>query len=140
MSVVEIIERAAARFSTREFLTELRLGSAGQSASLTYAEVYERSLRLASGMARAGLRPGDRLAVLMDNGADMVTSEWACLLTGYLWVALNTRSSSAELEEVLADSRPAVLIVGSAYAGTVAAMSLPKSCRVVGAGAEPEGL
>ncbi len=140
MSVVEIIERAAARFSTREFLTELRLGSAGQSASLTYAEVYERSLRLASGMARAGLRPGDRLAVLMDNGADMVTSEWACLLTGYLWVALNTRSSSAELEEVLADSRPAVLIVGSAYVGAVAAMSLPKSCRVVGAGAELEGL
>ncbi len=38
-------------------------------------------------------------------------TEWACLLSGMLWVALSTRSSTAELREILEDATPRVLIV-----------------------------
>lgn len=140
VSIVQEIERAAARFSSRDLLTELRLDDPAAASTFSYGQIYERSLRLASGLARAGLRPGDRLAVLMDNSADMVTSEWACLLCGFLWVTLNVRSANRELEDILADSLPAVLIVGSDHAARTATLRLPADCCVVQAGPELEAL
>src|SRR6202044_2402149 len=34
---------------------------------LTFGQAWERGLRLATGLAASGLRPGDRVAVLEDN-------------------------------------------------------------------------
>lgn len=108
--------------------------------SITYAELYDQTLRFGDAVGRElGMKPGDRIAVLMDNSPEMVISEWACLLGGYLWVALNARSSAEEQARIVADAEPGLLLVSVRYRRVVEEMgSLPPSCRVVVIG-EAEG-
>ena len=82
---------------------------------------------------------GDRLAVLLDNSIDMVVTEWACLLGGYLWVALNVRSSAAEQAAILADSTPSLLVAGEPYADLAVGLAAAAGCRVLVAGRTGEG-
>ncbi|HYC56444.1 MAG TPA: AMP-binding protein [Candidatus Binatia bacterium] len=107
---------------------------------VTYRQLYESALRLADALRGRGLVRGDRLAVLLDNSPEMIVSEWACLLAGYVWVALNARSSPSEHAQILLDSEPRLLVVSSRYARRIDHQQLPRGCGVVGDGAEWEAL
>src|SRR5262249_44798809 len=48
----------------------------------------------------------------------------------------NTRTSAAELEAILRDSSPSLLLVGDRHAPLLADVRLPAGCRVAHAGAE----
>jgi len=137
-SVCDVIHAACRSHGERIALQTLK--GAGSLAdgyrtieTVTYAELYDRTLRFGDALGRRfGLRPGDRVAVLLDNSPEMVVSEWACLFGGYPWVALNARASAHEHELLLADSTPSVLLVGSKYENAIGEIALPAGCRVVG--------
>lgn len=137
-SVVQLIHDIGARHATRPALVDLAWDEASRSfrraRATTYAELHESALRLADSLAAKGLRPGDRVAVLLDNSVELVASEWACLLSGLAWVALNVRSSAAEHAAILADSRPSAVIVADRYRDRLEARALPSSCFVVDTG------
>jgi acyl-CoA synthetase (AMP-forming)/AMP-acid ligase II len=59
-ALIEILAERAATDPDRVWV------SSG-SGSLTYAQAYEQSIRLAAGLARRGVRPGDRVAVQLPN-------------------------------------------------------------------------
>ncbi len=69
---------------------------------------------LASGWARQlerrGVRPGQRVAVREPAGVRFAALLFACLRGGFALVPVSTRSPQAEVDRVLADARPAVLI------------------------------
>ncbi|MCA0377532.1 MAG: acyl--CoA ligase [Gemmatimonadetes bacterium] len=59
-------------------------------------------------LAQAGVRPGDRVAVLAPNRREYLPLFFGCLRLGAVLVPLNWRLSAPELARVLADARPVV--------------------------------
>lgn len=70
--------------------------------------------RDAAGLARAlqdhGVRPGDRLAILLYNRPEFLIAVFACLATGIIPAPLNYRIRSADLAQLLADSQASALV------------------------------
>jgi acyl-CoA synthetase (AMP-forming)/AMP-acid ligase II len=133
----EIIRVAASTFAERTALLEVACAADGEvreGRAITYRALGESLARFCSALARDGLSKGDRIAVLLDNCIELVVTEWACLTAGYVWVALNARSSAAEVHAILEDSRPALLVVDPRYEPLLPAARV--GCRVVRVGPE----
>ncbi|HEX2293079.1 MAG TPA: AMP-binding protein, partial [Gaiellaceae bacterium] len=82
----------------------------------TYAELDERSDRLASALLGLGLSRGDLVATLSGSSGEHVVAFFACAKAGLGLVPLNWRLAPAELAFQLDDSRPAVFLVEPQHA------------------------
>ena len=87
-----------------------------------YAELDERSERLAAGLLAAGLEPGDRVATLTGTSTEHVVVFFACAKAGLILMPLNWRLAEAELAYQLADAEPAVLLHSDEYAEVATAL------------------
>lgn len=67
----------------------------------TFAALHERSNRLACGLLDGGLRPGDRVAVLLTNRAEYLEAAAATAKAGLVLVPVNPRSTPPEAAYVL---------------------------------------
>jgi long-chain acyl-CoA synthetase len=83
-TIVEALDRAVRLFPDRVAL-EVPEGD------VTYADLAELVEGTAERLAEEGLRPGDRLAVCLPNGLDIVVAIWACARAGLVFVGLSTR-------------------------------------------------
>jgi acyl-CoA synthetase (AMP-forming)/AMP-acid ligase II len=79
-------------------------------ARLSYADLADRTERLARALLGAGMRPGDRLAWLGQNCHRLVESWLACATIGAVVVPANWRQSVDELVTMLEDSQPSVIV------------------------------
>lgn len=68
-----------------------------EGASWSYAEGDALSDRIASGLVAQGIKPGDRVALLLTNSPELVFCYFACFKLGAVAVPLNTRFHAAEL-------------------------------------------
>ena len=82
----------------------------------TYAELDQRSERLAAGLVAAGLERGDRVATLTGTSTEHVVVFFACAKAGLILMPLNWRLAGPELAYQLADAEPAVLLHSDEYA------------------------
>ena len=87
---------------------------------LSYADIYTQAGSLAALLTAGGVSPGDRVAVMLANGADAVRAVVAILRLGAVLVAVSTRSRAVELDHVCSDSAPAAIIHGPEFADVVA--------------------
>ena len=69
----------------------------------TYAELDERASRLANGLARLGLKPGDHVGLLLENQVEYPEVDVALAYGGFVRVALNARLAPADHAYVLSD-------------------------------------
>src|SRR5437763_14246469 len=76
----------------------------GAHALCDYAGLAERAAALAHGFARAGLRPGDRLALVSRNVPAYIEALFACWWAGLTAVPVNAKLHPRELAFVLSDS------------------------------------
>ena len=77
----------------------------------TYADMQARTARLANGLRdQFGIAKGDRVAALTNNSTDCLELEFACQKLGAVYVPLNWRLSVPELEYIVGDSEPALLV------------------------------
>uniref|UniRef100_Q07HQ5 AMP-dependent synthetase and ligase n=1 Tax=Rhodopseudomonas palustris (strain BisA53) TaxID=316055 RepID=Q07HQ5_RHOP5 len=108
-----------------------------QDQRVTHLDYLGRVQRLAAGLAREGIRPGDRVAVLSQNSLEMVELIGAVALLGAILLPVNFRLNAEEIGYVLADGAPSLAIVGPDYQELVAALmpSLPSVRRYFGIGA-----
>jgi len=83
----------------------------------SYAEVADRSRRLADGLVALGVQPGDRVGMLMANHADFVPLKFAIARAGAVAIPFNFLYRRDELGYVLAQSGCSVLITMSGFAG-----------------------
>src|SRR3954463_13814264 len=78
----------------------------------TYAEFAQRAGRLASALCDSvGLEPGDRVAVLCPNSPAILEAHYGVPAAGGILVTLNTRLSAGEVEYILEDCEPRVVLV-----------------------------
>jgi len=73
--------------------------------TFTYAELYDAVNRVAAGMRREGLQPGDRVAYHGNNRWELVVTMFAVIHGGFILCPLNVMLRPAELEYILELSR-----------------------------------
>ncbi|MGW4348100.1 long-chain-fatty-acid--CoA ligase [Streptomyces sp. NPDC004690] len=71
---------------------------------ITYAELDERSARAAALLRSDGIRPGDRVALMLPNVPEFVVLYYAALRAGAVVVPMNPLLKTREVEFHLADS------------------------------------
>jgi acyl-CoA synthetase (AMP-forming)/AMP-acid ligase II len=79
--------------------------------TLTFADVDRRSSQAANAMIAAGVKPGDRVAVLSRNTPEFFELAFACSKAGAILAGLNWRLAPREIEAIVADAEPAIVIV-----------------------------
>jgi long-chain acyl-CoA synthetase len=93
----------------------------------SYAELDERSNRLAQALLASGVGKGSRVAYLDRTAPEVIELLFAASKIGAVLVPLNWRLAPRELAVILEDAQPSVLIAGGTYAAVaedlVAALS-----------------
>ncbi len=90
---------------------------------LTYRQMNERANRLANWLKdTAGIRKGDRVAILARDGVEHLDCFFACSKLGAIHTALNWRLHWRELADIVARVTPTVLIYSDDFRETVAAL------------------
>jgi fatty-acyl-CoA synthase len=93
----------------------LALVDAATGARHTYAELDRRIDARAADLAAAGVRTGDRVALLAENSAAYLEWLFATARLGAVTVPVNFRLSAGEVAYVLADSGATVLVRSAAF-------------------------
>ncbi|MFN0180869.1 MAG: o-succinylbenzoate--CoA ligase [Gemmatimonadales bacterium] len=113
----QILNHRARRHPDRLALVEATRGK-----RFSYRELEQRANRIAGGLARLGVRAGDRVALLMLNGVEFVESYFALAKLGAVLVPLNFRLAPAELDFILRDAGVETLLYDREYEETVTAL------------------
>lgn len=93
------------------------MAATGQT--VTYAELEQRSLRLANWLRAQGLLPGDTIAVISDNDARVFDVYWAAQRAGLYLTAINYRLRPDEIQYILENSEAKAIFVGGCAAEIV---------------------
>ncbi|GAA5146181.1 class I adenylate-forming enzyme family protein [Pseudonocardia eucalypti] len=105
-SLVDMFATSVRRDPDAEALVEL----GEPTVRLSYGQLWDRAARVAGGLADEGVRPGDRVAILLPAGADWAVGFLGIQLAGAVAVPVNTRFAASEVEYVLSDSGAAVVL------------------------------
>jgi acyl-CoA synthetase (AMP-forming)/AMP-acid ligase II len=87
--------------------------------TLTYREAQLATRRLAEALAQAGLRRGDRIAVLAKNCIEYPLLYLAASRAGVVPVPLNYRSAPAEWAFIIQDAEVRLVVAGQSYVPAV---------------------
>ncbi len=104
----------------RTFLTPAREAYVDADERLTFRELNDRSNRTANAFLDAGVGKGERVGLLLMNGAEFVEAYFALAKIGAVVVPLNWRLVADELEFILKDSGTRRLIFDDEFADMVA--------------------
>ena len=88
---------------------------AHQNVRWTYREFHERVNRLAAGLHKLGLRPGDRIGIWSQNCAEWVLTQFATAKAGLVMVNINPAYRRSELEYVLDKVQCSALILSPSF-------------------------
>ena len=106
---------------------------------VTYRSFHARSNQLARGLARLGVRRGDRVAVLAGNRTEYPIIYFAALKLGAIVVPVNSRFTAGEVATIVHHAEAETFFVADEFAALVedlrATDRLPKVRRVIAIGA-----
>jgi len=108
-NVGELISRAA-----RIYAKQVAVRTATRT--ITYAQLEQRSNRLANALLGQGLKRGDRVGVYLPNCIEIVELELACYKAGLVKAPMNARLAPAEVSEIVANSEAALILTTAARA------------------------
>lgn len=100
----------AARFGANEALVIPH-----QAVRWTYDEFDRRVSRLAAGLLKLGLQPGERIGIWSQNRAEWVLTQFATARAGLIMVNINPAYRRSELEYVLDKVQCSALILAPAF-------------------------
>lgn len=106
----------------RARLTPDRLALLCGEEAWTFAQLHRRVSAAARRLAQAGVRPGDRVALLARNGLEFVLVVHALPRLGAVLVPLNIRLTVQELAWQVRDAAPSLLIYDAHNADRAAAL------------------
>ena len=106
MNIAHELTDAAARWpdGTALLFNDERIGFAG---------LAQRAGQWQDGLARLGVKAGERIAMLLPNGPDFAYGYYATVALGAVFVPLDPVLKADELAEILADLQPRLLVVAN---------------------------
>jgi len=78
--------------------------------SYCYADIERASARIANSLADCGAVPGDRISAQIEKSPQALSLYLACLRAGFVYHPLNPALQAPELEFLLADAQPKVVV------------------------------
>jgi crotonobetaine/carnitine-CoA ligase len=100
----KMLARQAERYGPRRLVT---IGGA----TLTYAEAAEAAAGHGSALAAAGVKTGDRVAIMCGNRAELLLTILGCAWLGAIAVPINTASRGAQLQHILGNCGARLLVI-----------------------------
>jgi len=107
-TIVEALDRAQATFGDR-------IAVETDEGAVTYSELAELVEGAAEHLLEQGLAPGDRLAVCLDNGLDIIVAIWACARAGLVFVGLSNRLQPPQWAWMLRHCGASLILSHPAY-------------------------
>ncbi|HEY0782542.1 MAG TPA: AMP-binding protein [Thermoanaerobaculia bacterium] len=86
----------------------------------SYSALFAAVRLLAAHLQAWGLRPGDRVALFLGNGAELVIAYLAVLAAGAVVVPINLAYRRREIAHILGDAEPRVLVTEAEQEGVLA--------------------
>jgi len=114
-TVPKLLARQAERYGDRRLVV---IGGA----TLTYAETSAAAAARAGALAAAGIKAGDRVAIMCGNRAELLLTILGCAWLGAIAVPINTASRGAQLEHILGNCGARLLIVERELTGVLASL------------------
>jgi long-chain acyl-CoA synthetase len=108
LNLASLIDQAAQRHPANVFV---RLGDI----ELTYAQVHHMAQRVASYLQSIGVKPGDRVGVMLPNVPQFPIAYYGVLLAGGVVVPMNVLLKGREVTYYLEDSGAKALIAWSGF-------------------------
>lgn len=105
--------------------------------TITYGTLAERAFRLANALIRRGVGRGDRVAILTRNCPEYLEVYAAGELGGWATVTVNYRLAAPEVDFILGDSRPKVLILDPEFTNRVNGDSRARLDHILTLGHDP---
>ncbi|MCU0311108.1 MAG: acyl-CoA synthetase [Acidimicrobiales bacterium] len=110
---------------------------AGSGEITSYAELDDRSSRMAHVLRDAGLGIGGHVALMMRNSSAFLEVAWAAQRAGLRYTALNSHLRADEVQHILDDCEATAFVVSADLADVVAGLDLSRvGLRIV---VEPPG-
>jgi fatty-acyl-CoA synthase len=103
--------------------TQFAINDLQTARTFTYAEVERRTGLLTATLFRLGIAKGDRVALLAPNCAEYFELQFACARLGAIMLPLNWRLTVPELDYILGDSAPKLLVHDKSVAEQASALS-----------------
>ena len=112
-----ILTRQAERYGDRLLLA---LGET----RWTYSETAAIAAASAQALADAGIRPGDRVALMCSNRAEFLQVYLGCAWLGAVVVPINTALRGFQLSHIFRNSRPALLVAEASFLAAIETVDL----------------
>src|SRR5450756_1978532 len=109
------------------------------SRNLTYGELRDNAARIGPMLARMGIEPENRIALVLLDTVDFPILFWGAIRAGIVPVLLNTRITVDQYRYLLEDSRSKAVFVSAALLPLIeeAAVGLPDLKRIIVVGGGP---
>jgi benzoate-CoA ligase family protein len=128
-------------FNACEYLLDRRLAAGdgrrtaltGPAGPFTYAALHERVCRTAAGLRSIGVKPEQRIVLVMADSPDFVVVYLAAMRIGAIPVPVSTMLRAEGIAELLRDSRARFLAVTSEFAAAAesAAVAAPELAGII---------
>ncbi len=121
-----MIRRSAARFPRNEAIV-------CGTRRVIWSEFDEMIERTAYGFVEAGLAPGDRACVMLDNRLEYLVAMLAAIRAGGIAIPLGTRLGPSDIEHVLRDAEPKLVVTAQEWVGNFTGRIAPDRLFLVDA-------
>ncbi|MFI5695188.1 AMP-binding protein [Kribbella sp. NPDC051586] len=109
----------------------------GQVTSRTYAEMGERSRQVAGWLTEAGLKPGDRVLIVLGNQVELWETMLGCIRAGAVMIPATTLLTDADLADRISRGNVRAVVTSGADAARYAGIA--NHCIRVAVGSPAEG-
>lgn len=110
MTIFNQFEKAVRKFSKKKAIGFFK----GENLVFwTYRELYEKVLAVSEGLRSVGLKKGDRVAILSQNGPEWPLIDLGAERLGLILVPMHTTLSGPQVREIIQRSRAKILVIGS---------------------------
>jgi len=92
-----------------------RIALISESQKINYRQFLEYIDRLACGLSGAGLKKGDRIAILAQNSLEYVYLYGVAAKVGAIMIPINLRLAAEEIDYIIGDVDPKFLFVGAEF-------------------------
>jgi benzoate-CoA ligase family protein len=96
-----------------------KIAFADPDRTLTYSALQSRSVQFARALQRLGVRPEQRIAILLHDTVDFPVIFWGTIRAGVIALPLNTLLTPEQYAYMLADSRATLLVIEAALAKSI---------------------
>ena len=111
-SIPDLLRHQAARLDAR---LAVKFRKQGNWVTLSYAQFFNRSLMVARGLRKLGIKPGDKVAILSENRAGWIIADMGILCAGGVTVPVYPTNTPEQIQYTLNHSDARIVFISGKW-------------------------